>query len=246
MEEGSFVDAVMDEAEMPGVQARRASFAGASLVETDLTDADLTDGNLQGADLRRVLCAGVRLSGASIQGAKVFGLAVGTAWPEGVEGDWVDSSRAGNGSERTSLVAFRAALFSDETAARKTRSIGLGDRIANAELTFDDGAEVAIDGELSDCTINMGQGASLRIGHRGLLERCIVRGGSIHVDGRFLCNDQIGLDRPVELVVTRLGAVATVLQQPAKRTHFGFESGCRLRLRITNPETASEENSDAE
>jgi len=43
-------------------------------------------------------------------------------------------------------------------------------------------------------------------------------------------------------VVSKQGSVATILQQPASETHFGFAAGCRLRLYIKEPQQRVEES----
>ena len=70
----------------------------------------------------------------------------------------------------------------------------------------------------------------------------IITSGRVRVNGCFLERSRVGLDGPVELVVSKQGAVATILQQPASTTQFGFAAGCRLRLYIKNPKKAAEDN----
>jgi len=62
------------------------------------------------------------------------------------------------------------------------------------------------------------------------------------VNGCFLERSRVGLDGPVELVVSKQGAVATTLQQPATETQFGFAAGCRLRLNIKEPQKRVEDS----
>jgi hypothetical protein len=88
----------------------------------------------------------------------------------------------------------------------------------------------------------MAEDASLIIGETGVLENCRVIGGRVRVNGCFLERSRVGLDGPVELVVSKQGAVATTLQQPASETLFGFAAGCRLRLYIKNPKKSAEDN----
>jgi hypothetical protein len=114
--------------------------------------------------------------------------------------------------------------------------------LRNAELSFESGAEVQVDGLLEHCELNMAADASLIIGESGVLENCRVVGGRVRVNGCFLERSRVGLDGPVELVVSKQGAVATTLQQPASETHFGFAAGCRLRLNIKDPLKPAEDN----
>jgi hypothetical protein len=125
---------------------------------------------------------------------------------------------------------------------RLRRYVGPGDTLRNAELSFESGAEVQVDGLLEHCELNLAEDASLIIGESGVLDGCRVVGGRVHVNGCFLERSRVGLENPVELVVSRQGAVATTLQQPASETHFGFDAGCRLRLYIKDPQKVAEEN----
>jgi hypothetical protein len=130
----------------------------------------------------------------------------------------------------------------DGEEQRLRRYVGPGDVLKNAELSFESGAEVQVDGKLEHCELNMAEDASLIIGESGVLENCRVIGGRVRVNGCFLERTRVGLDGPVELVVSKQGAVATTLQQPATETHFGFAAGCRLRLYIKEPQKRVEES----
>jgi len=156
----------------------------------------------------------------------------------------VDLSREADGSRWTTLLRFlkNPSGGEDSEEQRLRRYVGPGDILRNAELSFESGAEVQVDGLLEHCELNMAEDASLIIGETGVLENCRVVGGRVRVNGCFLERSRVGLDGPVELVVSKQGAVATILQQPASETQFGFAAGCRLRLYIKDPKKAAEDN----
>ncbi len=159
----------------------------------------------------------------------------------GVRADWLDGSREGDGSERTTLQLFLDGLTRRDSLPPGTvrRYIGVGDVLKNAELEFGEGAEVQVDGHLEGCSITLAANASLVIGEHGILERCQIKGGNIEIHGRFLEMNRIGFVRPGQLLVSVLGAVCATIEQPPTRTRFGFASGCRLRLNIKEPGQAA-------
>ncbi len=71
------------------------------------------------------------------------------------------------------------------------------------------------------------------VGKNGVLADCqITGGGNITIHGQFFEGTSPGIVGPKQLVVSSSGAVVGVVQQPPESTHFGFEPGCRLRVRI--------------
>jgi len=179
-----------------------------------------------------------------IEGARVFGISIGPVNGDAFVAQRIDLSREADGSRWVNLVRFlkNPAGTEDSEDQRVRRYVGPGDVLRNAELSFENGAEVQVDGLLDHCELNMAEDASLIIGETGILENCRVIGGRVRINGSFLERARVGLDGPVELVVSKHGAVATTLQQPATETQFGFATGCRLRLNIKGPKKQAEES----
>jgi len=73
------------------------------------------------------------------------------------------------------------------------------------------------------------------VGEHGALEACTIHGGRLRVLGTFLERSAPGLIGPLELFVSSQGAVTATLMQPAEKTRFAFEGGCRLRMQIQSP-----------
>jgi hypothetical protein len=196
------------------------------------------------ADLRRARFPLAIFRQTVIDSARVFGADWGQLSPENFIAQRVDLSRDADGSRWVNLARFlkNPTGAEDPNEQRLRRYVGPGDILRNAELSFESGAEVQVDGLLEHCELNMAEDASLIIGETGVLENCRVIGGRVRVNGCFLERSRVGLEGPVELVVSRQGAVATTLQQPESTTQFGFAAGCRLRLFIKNPTKPAEDN----
>ena len=91
-----------------------------------------------------------------------------------------------------------------------------------------------MESRFENCEIKLKTGARLVIGPHGALEGCRIQGaGEIVVEGRV---DENGKSRsivgPKRLIVGKAGAVIGAIKQANEQTEFGFERGCRLRLRI--------------
>jgi hypothetical protein len=104
--------------------------------------------------------------------------------------------------------------------------------LRNAELEFDDGAQVEIQSRFERCNIRLGKNAELVVGAQGRLEDCTIIGGRLRVIGKFLERRSPALVGTCQLFVSKQGAVAATLQQPTEATQFAFERGCRLRVHI--------------
>jgi hypothetical protein len=114
----------------------------------------------------------------------------------------------------------------------KRRFFGAGDVLRNAELEFDDGAQVEIQSRFERCNIRLGKNAELVVGAQGRLEDCTITGGRLRVIGKFLEKRSPGLVETSQLFVSKQGAVTATLRQPSEATQFAFERGCRLRVHI--------------
>ncbi len=244
LDEGNFRDAIFDESVMRSASAKRANFQGASLIQADMEKASCDQADFTRADLRRVRFNGAKFSKTTIESARVFGIEIAQVLADDFVAQRCDLSREADGSRWVTLAKFikNPSGSEDGEEQRLRRYVGPGDILKNAELSFESGAEVQVDGLLDHCELNMAEDASLIIGETGVLENCRVVGGRVRVNGCFLERSRVGLDGPVELVVSKQGAVATTLQQPPTETHFGFAAGCRLRLYIKDPQKPAEDN----
>ena len=105
--------------------------------------------------------------------------------------------------------------------------------LRNANLEFGEKAYVEIESRFEQCSIALGEGAELVVGQNGVLVDCqITGGGNITIHGQFFEGASPGIVGPKQLVVSQHGAVVGVVQQPPDSTHFAFEPGCKLRMRI--------------
>lgn len=243
LDEATFRDALFDESVLRNASAKGTNFQGCSLLQADFEKASCERADFTRADLRRVRFAGAVFGKTVIDSARVFGIEIGPLHADDFAGQRCDLSREADGSRWVTLARFIKNPSGGEDAEeqRLRRYVGPGDILRNAELNFESGAEVQVDGLLEHCELNMAEDASLIIGETGILENCRVVGGRVRVNGCFLERTRVGLDGPVELVVSKEGAVATTLQQPASETHFGFAAGCRLRLLIKDPTKLAED-----
>jgi len=200
-----------------------------------LTEADLRNSNLKGANL-----AGVKMTGA-----KLYGFEADLDQLRTVIADWVDFSEFGTGEIRcpgASLVeqyeqmrrggAVSAPVTSSSDQVK--RFFGPGDVLRNATFEFGEKSLVEIESRFENCSIALGAGATLKLGKQGVLEGCQVVGfGEIVIHGEFRENGKKpGLVGTKRLIVCKEGTVSGSLQQPPESTEFGFERGCRLRLKI--------------
>ena len=106
----------------------------------------------------------------------------------------------------------------------------------DASFVFGDNASVEIDSKLERCTIALGSGSELILGPSGVLLGCRVAGASkMLVHGTFVEEEGPGISGVGELQVSERGQISGTVEQGATPTRFGFERGCKLRLKITAP-----------
>ena len=208
-----------------------------ALIEADLEKAVCDAADFSRADLRRSRFPLAIFRQTTIDSARVFGIEIGSINGESFIAQRVDLSREADGSRWVPLARFlkNPSGADDPEEQRLRRYVGPGDILRNAELSFESGAEVQVDGLLEHCELNMAEDASLIIGETGVLENCRVVGGRVRVNGCFLERSRVGLDCPVELIVSTHGAVATTLQQPASETQFGFAAGHPFKVETGVP-----------
>jgi uncharacterized protein YjbI with pentapeptide repeats len=240
LEQGDFSGALFNDAILAGIRGSGAKLAGASLQRADLSGAGLAKADLSESDLRGANLAGATLSGACFTGAKIHRLR-GTGKPVGagvILAEWVDASRDGDGSERVAKAQVADQLGGLPPPGREARTgahryFGKGDVLKNATLEFERGASVEIDSLFQNCTITLGEGTELVLGKDAVLADCKVTGaGRIVIHGKFFEGESPGIVGPRELMVSSAGALIASVQQGESATRFGFEKGCRLRVRI--------------
>jgi len=147
--------------------------------------------------------------------------------------DWVDVSPDGDGSQRVSLAELPSALAGRPGAAA-TRYFGPGDVLRNAALEFGEKTSVEIESRFENCTVAIGEGTQLVIGGDGVLKDCQVTGaGEITVHGSFFEREKPGITGVKKLVVSAKGSIVSSVVQAVDGTVFGFEPGCRLRIKIS-------------
>jgi hypothetical protein len=235
LQEGDFTRARFQDASLEGARAMEARFGGAVFGNADLRRADLT-----GADLRQAKLTGAVMDGAVLTGAKVAGVIASNRPAPGARADWLDTSGEGNGSSRapdgalSALVTGTGAMPGGGRAER--RYFGSGDVLRNATLQLGDGARVEIDSLFENCVVELGPGTSLVVGKSGVLADCrILGGGDITIHGHVFERESPGIVRPRALTVTSQAAVVASVEQAAGPTHFAFERGSRMRLKILKP-----------
>jgi len=82
--------------------------------------------------------------------------------------------------------------------------------------------------------IVVGEGTQLVIGPDGVLKDCQVTGaGDVTVHGSFFEREKPGITGVRKLVVSAKGAMISSVVQATDGTVFGFEPGCRLRVKIS-------------
>jgi uncharacterized protein YjbI with pentapeptide repeats len=256
LQDADFADALFDEADASELEATGVSFVRARLSDVDFGSANLMKVDFSDADLRRSLFRGTLLSQVCFTGARVYGLDSSRHRLDGVVADWVETAREDTTSHPQELWLWMESLLGEErvqgaesnqlvsveVAPRtqtRMRYVGKGDVLKNAVLEFGAGADIAIDGHLEGCHIRLASDAHLRIGETGQLIGCQIVGGLIEIQGLFLERERCGLVFPKQLLVSQSGAVDTTIEQPMGHTRIGFERGCRLRLRIQNPDEDS-------
>ncbi|MBX3156485.1 MAG: pentapeptide repeat-containing protein [Deltaproteobacteria bacterium] len=244
LEDARFPNAILDEASLTAASLRNADFSNTSLLKTDLSGADLTGANLSGTDLRHATFTRAKLANARLTGAKAAGL-VGTGMPIGVvDVTWLDLSPGGDGSQRVEngvipsvLTVGAIALAGPGGDDARRRYFGRGDVLRNATLQFDGGARVEIDSLFQNCTIHVGEQTELVIGEHGVLADCeIVGAGNVTIHGKFFERQSPGIVGPRQLCVSARGTVVSAVAQNLEQTHFGFETGCQLRVKIVSPQ----------
>jgi hypothetical protein len=124
------------------------------------------------------------------------------------------------------------------------RYFGRGDVLRNASLEFDSGALVEIESLFEQCTISLGKGTELIVGQGGVLSDCQIKGGNITINGHFFERQSPGIVGADQVVVSAGGALVGAVEQPAHSTRFGFEPGCKLRVKILQPKTNGEGRRD--
>jgi len=212
---------------------RNAHMEKANLEEADLTEADLRDSNLKGANL----------TGATMTGGKLFGFEVDQEQLDNVIAEWVDFSESGDSetkcpggslAEQYELLKNGGSGGGSSLSDPSKRFFGQGDVLRNATLEFGDKSRVEIESRFENCSIALGAGAVLKLGKHGVLQGCQIVGfGEIVINGEFKENGKgPGFVGPKRLIVGKDGVVSGSVQQPPELTEFGFEHGCRLRLKI--------------
>jgi uncharacterized protein YjbI with pentapeptide repeats len=242
LEDSKFAAANFEDAALRMAALRNVDFVGVTLLKTDLTGADLSGANLTSADMRFAKLDRANLTGANLTGAKIAGL-IGTGTPlGGVNVAWLDLSPSGDGSQRVengvipSLLSGGALAVPTQKESARNRYFGRGDVLRDAVLQFDDGARVEIDSLFQNCTINIGAGTEVVIGPAGVLADCQILGpGTVTINGKFFESQSPGMVGLKQLSVTSQGVVMSAVAHNTERTHFAFESGCQLRVKIVKP-----------
>jgi uncharacterized protein YjbI with pentapeptide repeats len=238
VEEADFTEAILTDARLSEAQARGAKLSRASLVKVDFTKANLTNADLSGADARRAVFAGAKLDGAKFTGAKLGGLVGTGSAVEGATAEWVDASAEGDGSKRLPqdlLAGLLSGLWPSDAGQRQAkRYFGPGDVLRNATLEFGEGASIEIESLFEQCSIALGRGTELVVGAGGVLQGCQIKGsGNVTINGKFIENESPGIVGVSQLIVTSGGSLIGAVKQPSEPTRFGFEPGCKLRMKIS-------------
>ncbi|HEY2511841.1 MAG TPA: pentapeptide repeat-containing protein [Polyangiaceae bacterium] len=220
--------AVFDKADLGG-----AIFTGANLEEATFLDADVRHANFARAKVERVNFTGVRIAGIVPTGTAITGLVA----------EWADASLGGDGSKRIELAEIVGRLSGKTvevaptatSASAARRYFGRGDVLRNATLQFEAGASVEIESLFEACSIKLGEGTELIVGKNGVLAGCRIQGaGNVTVNGKFFEDKAPGIVGVRQPVVTAGGSLVGAVEQPAEKTAFGFEPGCRLRMTVTD------------
>ncbi len=236
LEEADLERAVLVDARVASAILAGARLVSANLSGSDFSRADLTNADLSGADLRRAILDGARLEKTNLTGARVFGLSIKQTALDAVTVEWIDISSAGDGSQRLqgreALDHLSGRAPKDASPAGR-RYFGKGDIMRDATLVFGADAYVEIESRFENCTITLGDGAELVVAREGVLQGCNVNGsGRLTVHGFFSEGKAPGIAGARQIYVSAHGGVNATVQQLLQPTRFGFEPGCRLRLRI--------------
>jgi hypothetical protein len=241
LEQADLTGANLERAVAEGARLANASAKNANLQEAELQGADLRECDLGGSDLRRAILTGAQLDAVVLTGAKIAGIELASL-PATAVIDWADASIAGDGSRLLDVRHARQLLGGSASSSTPDhRFFGAGDVLRNADLEFREGAKVHIESRMEGCTIRLSGEAELVLGEQGSMNDCAIEGGRLTIHGRFFEGRQPGLAGPRRLAVSKSGAIAATVAQPEVPTEFSFERGCRLRLDIKKPTTASGE-----
>jgi uncharacterized protein YjbI with pentapeptide repeats/cytoskeletal protein CcmA (bactofilin family) len=245
IDRADLTEAVLKHIQLAQATGRGAKLVKASLLKANLSDANLTEADLTEADAREANVTRASLAGATLTGAKIAGLITKGTTVDRLAAAWVDTSASGDSSRRVHGEKIRALLQQDgsvQPAAGEAapRYFGRGDILRNASLQIEEGAFVEIESVFEQCSISLGRGAELVVGKSGVLSGCQIAGeGRITVHGHFFERESPGIAGVTQLVVSAGGALVGAVRQPAEGTTFGFEPGCRLRMKILEvPEAA--------
>jgi len=252
LEEADLSHANLIESNLRKAYCDGARFTSALLERALLDHSALNKVDFQNADLRGSSLREAQVKGSNLTGAKLAGMDATPEQLAEVQAEWVDFSTKTNevkvqGDE---LVSYFTKLksgapvlppdmletFVNTGAASDTgnRYFGEGDVLRNAALEFGEKAQVMIQSRFENCTITLVEGAKLTIGHKGALNGCSIEGaGDIVVQGSF-CKEG---DAPAilgakRLVVGNSGSIIGTVEQHPDLTHFGFERGCKMDLKI--------------
>lgn len=233
LEESELTGARFEFASLEGARLWRANLGQANLADANLGQADLREAKLGSADLRRARLVEIQREGLVLTGAKVHGLEFDGQLDDVVV-QWVDGGETSPMKVRGTDVA--TVLTGAKPQPRgDSRYLGAGDRLTGAELTVDPGASIRIESRLERCTLRLSDDSELVVGEEGILDDCVIHGGSVVIHGRFLQGREPGLHGPASLAVSATGQIRATVLQPTGGTRFGFESGSRLRLDIKDP-----------
>jgi len=229
-------EAYLGGAKLGKADLRHARMEKANFEEADLTEADLRDSNLKGANL----------AGVTMTGGKLYGFEADVDQLSTLIAEWVDFSEMADGETKCPGASLAeqyeqmkngnasAGGSSASSSEKGKRFFGQGDVLRNATFEFGDKSLVEIESRFENCSITLGAGAVLKLGKHGVLQGCQVVGfGEIVIHGEFKENGKgPGFVGPRRLIVGKGGVVNGSVQQPPELTEFGFEHGCRLRLKI--------------
>lgn len=229
-----FRSASLNECNLEQSSAQRACLQGASMVLARLRSADFRHSKLDKADLRKTRCRDIKLQSASLHAARIAELDLGTTLLGDFPDDQCDLSPSGDGSSFGTLQDLKRKARKSAPPENE-RYFGAGDVLKNAELRYESGTEVRIDGQFDNCTLKLAAGATLHLSPSAILNNCRIVGGTLRLEGTFLAPNQVGLECPQLLAVSKQGAVSTSLRQVPGGTIFDFARGCRLRLRLLSP-----------
>ena len=212
-------------ARLTGAMLLNATFAVA---------ADLTNANLSGVGARRASFAGARLDGATLTGRACTASSERARRSRVCGPDWIDASADANGTmahrrrrRRLPRGDRPGALVGQPALLRQGR------RPAQREPRVQRGCHRGDREPLRAVQHRPRRGTELVIGKAGVLSGCQVKGsGRVTVHGKFVEREAPGIVGVSQLVVTSSGSIVVAVEQPADLTRFAFEPGCVLRLKI--------------